>query len=293
MYDESQEVWEPAGPDLVRIFEQIPAAVGVPGVHQLWRRLANYPAFLTSAWPGVAASLRSTDLEDCAARLRAGAFIVEAVGMPSHKAFRGDLVRAEIGADLREKIEHFNDLSQASLSRLVVVAVAARHPRGGEQGAASQRGDTVNSQAGSRGLSVDAVYVPPLRDGEAVGKTRELLERVEREHVLPFLDDYYRSLARIPDFLSAAWNAIRPVVGDPFYLDRAAELLRMAGETASELPAGAAAATALEAMDAGQAQLVRETLDLYAQQVLPQTLIDVTLIKALTSGPQHATTLAP
>lgn len=281
------EVWEPADTALEGIFQQLPHLVGAPGVHLLWRRLAKYPLFLATIWPAVRASLQSIEIEECAQRLRASAFIVEAVGMPSHKAFRGDLVRAEIDADFRAKIENFNDLSHAGISRQLVLAVALTSAGTGAPVDEAGPAETTASR-----LSDDAVYVPPLRQGEAAGKAEEILERIGREHGLPFLDDYYRSLGRIPDFLSAAWNAIRPIVGDALYLDRAAELVRLADETAASLPAGAAVSAGMRKLAAEEARSIREMLGVFARQVLPQTLIDVTLIKALTSGPQHATSLA-
>jgi hypothetical protein len=282
-----REIWDPTDPELAGVFAAVPGLVGAPGVHGLWRRLANHPAFLLSVWPSVAASFEALETEDCAQRLRADAFIVEAVGMPSHKAFRGDLVRAEIDAEFRAKIEHFNDISQYALSRLMVIAVSLASP--------VSTGVDVQPAAltpkFSR-LGLDAVYVPPLRPGEGGDKTREILQRVEREHALPFIDDYYRSLGRIPEFLSAAWNAIRPIVGDSAYIDRGLELFRLASETATNLPAGLAASTALAELGGEEALIIRKMLADFSEKVLPQTLIDVTLIKALTSGPQHATSLA-
>jgi hypothetical protein len=282
------EVWEPEEPELRQVFSEIPAATGSPGVHQLWRRLASQPAFLTAIWPAASAALNSPALDAEAARLRSAAFIVEAVGMPSHKAFRGDLVRAEIDADFRAKIEHFNDFSQFTISRLLVLVSALIDAGAGRL---SPPADIVIVMPRIPGA--EAVYVPPFREDEASGKSGGILERVAREHGLPFLDDYYRSLARVPEFLSAAWNAIRPIVGDPVYIARAARLSRMAGRAGATLPAGSIATSALSTMPAPHAAAVRMALEAFAKQVLPQTLIDVTLIKALTSGPGRATTLDP
>jgi len=62
-----------------------------------------------------------------------------------------------------------------------------------------------------------------------------ILERVRREHGLALLDDYYRSLGRIPDYLAAAWNAIQPLVGDTIYLARASALAEEATRIAARL----------------------------------------------------------
>lgn len=278
------EVWEPSDSACARIFAEIPKAFGAPGVHELWRVLASFPALFQAIWPAASADLHSATLEAAARSLVRASFIVEAVGLPSHKAFRGDLVRVEIDAELRGRIERFNDLSQMALSRLLLIAVALREGAYGRVG--ELRLEPAATIAGQRSA---AVYVPPLRDGEAIGKADMVLRRIEAEHQLPFLDDYYLSLARLPEYLGAAWNAIRPIVGDPVYLERGEALLQIATKTASGLSACAAAAEAWPSLDPKERSTVRDALNDLAATVLPQTLIDTTLIKALTSGPDLAT----
>src|SRR6478672_2010359 len=99
--DDEREIWEPHNPLVAAVFEAAPGAVGVAGVHRLWRRLAYYPGFLAAVWPALGNDLRSAELQAAASALANASFIEEAVGMPSHKAFRGDLVRAEIDAGFR------------------------------------------------------------------------------------------------------------------------------------------------------------------------------------------------
>jgi hypothetical protein len=281
--DELAELWEPSDPDLAAIFEEIPPLMGAPGVHKFWRWLATQRELFVTLWPAIEQSLLTTELEDSAHRLRAVAFIVEAARMPSHKAFRGDLVRAEIDSDMRSKIERFNESSQVGISRLLAIAQALAEP---SARAMEQSNEVAASRAGR--LLEGATYVAPLRRNQITGKAKEVLARVERAHSLPFLDDYYYSIARVPEFLSAAWNAISPVVGDPLYLDRATELVRVADETGTDLPLGEAFVNAIERLPSKEADSLRVRLSQFAGQVLPQTLIDVTLIRALTSGPEHA-----
>ncbi len=278
------EVWEPQEASLQRVYEQIPAATGVPGVHVLWRMLAQFPMFLTAAWPALAVCLRSEPLRAAAATLIQASFLADAVGPPSHKAFRGDLARAEIDAELRMRIEHFNDLSQIGLARLLACAAAAREGAWGRAWAPAAQADEAFVPD-----PVEGIYVPPLRRSEARGKAVEVLASIEREHGLPFLDDYYRSLARIPDYLSAAWNAIRPLAGDPAYLDLAASLVARARAWAGSGAAATAAQQAIEACEPAEGEAIRRVLDAVVDEVLPQALIDVALVKALTSGPERAT----
>jgi hypothetical protein len=277
------EVWDPQDPQLRRVFAEIPAVSGVPGVPLLWRLLANFPSVLSAAWPALANALASAPLRASAQEAIRASFLTQAVGMPSHKAFRGDLVRAEIDADLRAQIERFNDWNQTGVARLLLLAAAMRE---GARGRVRSVTAATLPRAGHG--ATEGVYVPPVRRGEERGKAAEVLAQIEREHGLPFLDDYYRSLARVPDYLAAAWNAIRPIVGDPIYLDLAVSLRAVA----LEWPGAGVAAAMLQAVETagpGAQRQIRSLLDLCVDAVLPQTLVDITLIKALTSGPDHAT----
>ena len=283
-WDTLPEIWDPQEPAISAIFKQLPAAIGVPGMHLFWRLLANIPDFLIPAWATITTILQAPAFEPAAERLTESAFIVEAVGLPSHKAFRGDLVRAEIDADFRGKIEHFNDASQYGLVRLLLLISTVR---AGVRAAPATRPPNirVNRPAAT---SRDWVEVPPLREGEGSTLALALLEQIRLQHHQPYVDDYYRSLARIVDYLSAAWNAIRPLVGDPEYLARATALCTMASDFAGTLPPAASLQSTLSNLDLKQSAIVRALLDYFAEELLPQTLMDVTLIKALTSGPEHA-----
>jgi hypothetical protein len=279
---ELPEIWQPEAAAIAEIFAQLPPAVGVPGVHLFWRLLANFPEVLQRVWFPLAAVLKSRALAQAAAGLRRDAFIEEAVGMPSHKAFRGDLVRAEIDADFRDKISNFNDLSQYGLSRLLVLVSALLAPPSAD----AARDVTPASPAPA---APDPVYVPPLRAAEARGKAVEVLERTRAEHGSVLLDDYYRSLARIPDYLAAAWNAIRPLVGDPEYQARAAALVENATAAAARVPAPLDLSGEFGTFSEPRRSQLRGLITYFGQVLLPQTLIDVTLIKALTEGPERAT----
>jgi hypothetical protein len=278
------EVWEPQDPALRRVYSEITAASSMPGVHRFWRMLAAFPSFLVAAWPTFEAALSTQSQQAVADDLVRASFLREAVGLPSHKAFRGDLARAEIDAELRERIERFNSASQIGTAELFALAAAMRE---GVYGRA--RLDPSPSWGGATApRHPRGVYVPPLRAGERRGKAEEVLRRIELEHNLPILDDYYASLARIPDYLAAAWNAIHPIVGDPEYLALASRLVQRAAMGADGDGRAFAARQAAQIGPPAEQAAIRRLLDLLVERVLPQTLIDITLVRALTSGPDGA-----
>jgi hypothetical protein len=200
-----------ASGDVRAVFEEITHAIRVPFLGLFWRVLASEPALLQPAWEAIAPNLRTWAFERAAAAIRERALIAEAASISSHKAFKGDLVRAEIDFDLRSKIGNFNALACYALPKhllavtVLLEALEDRAPAGGS-GDASEI---------PRGLAEGAVPVSPVDPRTARGRAAELLPIVAVGHGHPTAEDYFRSLARMPDYLSASWNALKPVVRDP------------------------------------------------------------------------------
>ncbi len=146
-----------ASPEVQAVFIEIAHTVRVPYVGLFWRVLAADPPVLRVTWRAVAPNLRTFAAERAANRLRERALIEEAAGIASHKAFKGDLVRAEIDYDLRTRIANFNHVALYALPKHLLAAVmlsealAGRQPNGG--------GDT---QEIPLGVAPGAVAVAPL-----------------------------------------------------------------------------------------------------------------------------------
>src|SRR5579871_5242355 len=121
------EVREAGAPDAVRtVYQGIREVLRVPFVDQLWRVLANEPDYLEAAWRSLAPWLGSRAEEWIAGQLRRAAVIELAIGLPAHKAFRGDMTRNEIGADDRERISNFTMAAHYVLPKLLLAASALR-----------------------------------------------------------------------------------------------------------------------------------------------------------------------
>ncbi len=260
-----------------RLFEDEMAPVlRVPFVGLFWRALAADPALLRRAWQAVAPGLATHAAERAAVRLRSHALIVEAAGIASHKAFKGDLVRSEIDYDLRMRINNFNHVARYALPKhllavsMLTAALDGAHasPRDGE------------ATAIPTGIAVGAVAVAPIEPATARGRAAELLPVIAAAHDWPRAEDYYCSLARLPDYLGAAWNALRPVVGDEEYESRARELVESAARAAAALPRAVHFPTTDE-----ERRRLRPLLALFREHILPETLIDCAMITALTDGP--------
>jgi hypothetical protein len=270
-----------ASPEVRAVFDDVTATVRVPYVGLFWRVLAAEPAVLRAAWEAVAPNLRTRAAERIGARLAERAFISEAAQMPSHKAFKGDLVRSEIDFDLRSRIGNFNHIAYYALPKhLLAVTMLAAAMEGQVVGGGD--GDATEIPAG---IAEGAVPVSPLDPAVARGRAAELLPVVAEGHGHPTTEDYFRSLARLPDYLGSAWNALKPVVRDEEYDARGREVVRLAAESLATLPhpvhfpAGKVAPP--------QTGELMALLRLFRDQMLPDTLMDCAIVVALTDGPEQ------
>jgi hypothetical protein len=271
-----------ASSDVRAVFEEITSTVRVPFLGLFWRVLASEPVVLQAAWTAVAPNMKTWAFERAAAAIRERALIAEAASISSHKAFKGDLVRAEIDFDLRSKIGNFNALACYALAKhllavtMLLEALEDRAPAGGS-GDASQI---------PQGLAEGAVPVPPVDPRTARGRAAELLPIVAGGHGHPTAEDYFRSLARMPDYLAASWNALKPVVRDPEYDARGRELVSMAAGSMQSLPHPVTLGS--EWHERAQQTGLMEILGLFRDSILPDTLMDAAIVKALTDGPDRA-----
>lgn len=274
-----------ASPAILSIYDDIRAVLRVPFVDQLWRVLAGEPAYLTAAWRWLAPWLGGRQAERAADDLRRAALIPLAISLPAHKAFRGDLSRAEIGSDDRARISNFTSAAHYALPKLLLAASAL-------DGAAASAGlASIGEDGGEdgaeeplpRGVAPGAPRVDPIDPAEAFGEIPGLFAEIRAAHGYAPIADYYRSIARAGDFLRVAWNPLRPIVGDPEYIERSRALAQQA------LAAGVASRRASGDPPVPPAAL-RAWLTFYRTRLLPETLVEVTIIKGLTDGPDGAAT---
>lgn len=263
---------------IAKLHGQVMQHVRVPYLGPLWRALlwADPPA--TALWSALEPVMASRAFERAADDLRAISLIEGAAEMPAHQAFKADLVRAEIDWDLREKIGSFNAAVQYALAKHLLAATWLGLWLDGKHSPLSGSSDRIEV-----GLAPGAVPVPPVTANETSPTLAALLESIRDGHRHPFADDYFRSLGRLPEYLNAAWNFMRPIVRDDPYEERA-ELLRAAAyRRAHALPAQ----TPPQFLDDTRDRL-RIIARYYAHHYLPDLLMDASMVKAITDGPERA-----
>lgn len=266
--------------DVAAIYREIAAHLRVPFLGPFWRALAWDADGLARLWSAVAPVMRTRAFEREAATLRERALIVEAVTMPSHQAFKGDLVRSEIDFEMRERIANYNAAVHYALAKTLLAATWLLHPPAGAANGGAA--DDI-----PLGVARGAVAVPPAPPEQVRGRLAELLDEIPRAHGHPIADEYFRAIGRLTDYLNAAWNAIKPVVRDEPYDERGRELVQLAEGALTRLSARPADVVAFPG-GSEEAGRLRQILTYYTHRHLPDLLLDVAMIKGLTDGPERA-----
>src|SRR5205823_1394716 len=160
----------------------------------------NEPGYLEAAWRWLAPLLGSVEAERAADELRGAAVIELAIGLPAHKAFRGDMTRNEVGADDRERISNFTMAAHYVLPKLLLAAAALR------DAPVAPADDRDSPVPLPRGVAAGMPYVEPIDPDEAFGEIPGLFTAIRTAHGYQPIADYYRTIARAGDFLRIAWN---------------------------------------------------------------------------------------
>jgi len=260
--------------------DAIRAVLRVPFVDTFWLALASRPEAFAAAWRWLAPLLASRQCEAAARQLRQEAVIELALGLPAHKAFRGDMSRTEIDADGRGKISNYNMAAHYALPKLLLAATALR-----QELLQQPRPEATEAlQPLPRGVAAGVPNLVPLDPDRAYGELPGLFAAIRAAQGFPQISAYYRTIALAGDFLRIAWNALKPVVGDPLYDERVVALVGRARALADDLRAYAAP---LALPDAESTALL-PTLTFFGETLLPRTLVELTVIKGLVDGPADA-----
>jgi hypothetical protein len=197
---------------------------------------------------------------------------------------------AELG-DL-ERIRPFTDAMHYVAPKLLLVATAFDDELLDHD--ASDTDDRADQGAGVPlgwipiGPAEGMISLPLIAPREATGQVQTLFEAITRRHGHPLVATYYRALANWPPFLQVVWDCLDPIVGSAAYarhkedvIDRALHVVRRLA-----LPR-TGTATAFGVTEAELAD-IRAILAVFRLRLIPDLLLDVTLVKALLDGGEAA-----
>lgn len=271
------EVMPEAADEEVRaVYEGVRTNLRVPFVNFVFRALANYPSYLAFAWSRLEPCLLTSRFEGASNDLRAQALLEPVPDVAGVDwASLGDLGR----------IRGFTDTIHYVLPKLLLVVSALDEGLAGEQGTA----DGLPPETAVRpGVAEGTTVVPMVATGEVGGKLREVLEEIKGRHGHPDVASYYRGIANWPPFLEAAWERVGPLVGAPSYARRKRELLAAARDAALGLPLPTAEEARRRGVNEQRAGEIRAILALFRFRIIPDTFLEVPLVKAFVDGPAAA-----
>lgn len=266
-------MFEEADEGVRQVYESAQARLRVPFVNFIFRVLANYPDYLSFAWGKIEPHLLTTGFEGAADELRARA-LLEPVPDPPGEDWRtlGDL----------GSIRAFTDTIHYVLPRLLLIASAF------DEGLAGQPGYTeraVPESAIAPGVAEGTTRLPMVTEEETGEELTLLFRDIRERHGHPGMASYYRAIGRWPRFLGAAWKKVRPLVGSSGYGLRKSDLL----EEARDMVLGMSLPDRKElGLDGERLEDLRAILAVFRFRVIPDTFLEVALIKAMLDGPEAA-----
>jgi len=257
------------------VYEGVRARLRVPFVNFVFRVLANYPDYLRFAWGKMEPHLLTTYFERAADELRERA-LIEHVPDPPEEGWQG---MGDIGS-----IRAFTDTIHYVLPRLLMVVSTFDEGLGGEPGG----GEAIPEPAIAPGVAEGTLGLTMVAPDEASEDLSKLFEEIRQRHGHPGVASYYRAVGRWPGFLRTAWEQVGPLVGSRAYERRKGELLQHARSAVLELPLPSKGEVSALGVDDESAGELRAILAVFRLRVIPDTFLEVALIKAMLDGPEAA-----
>ena len=273
-----------ADKQLHRLYEETRQTLRVPFVNFVFRVLANYEDYLVPEWYQLRPWARTLGFERAADALRGAALL--------------DPVPTLAGADWPAlgdlgRIRPFTDSIHYALPKLLLLATAMdegldeQPPRAGLTPAADPSLDGKLPC----GVAAGTLAIPMIDPEQANPALRDVFDRIKRRHGHPGVATYYRSLGHWPAFLRTAWERIEPLVGTPAYEVQKQVLIERALAEVSTVPTRRRRDMPGEdrrSLPAGVAGDLRAALAVFRFRLIPDLLLDVTLIRAMLDGPDMA-----
>jgi hypothetical protein len=276
-----------ADPYVRLIYDDIRNTLRVPFVNTIFRVLANYPTYLSFVWSQLGPYLRKRSMEHAADALRAGdglGPLLEEVRAPAppNWAGLGDL----------ERIRPFTDAMHYVAPKLLLVATAFDDELLDHD--ASDADDRADEGAGVPlgwipiGPAEGMISLPLLAPREATGGVQPLFEAITRRHGHPLVATFYRALATWPPFLKVVWDYLEPLVGSAAYTRHKEDVIHRALHAVRRLSLPRTGTVAAFGVTEAELADIHAILAIFRLRLIPDLLLDVTLVKALLDGGEAA-----
>lgn len=259
-----------AGSETNRIYESVKHRLRVPFVNFVFRVLANYPEYLALAWGALEPHLLTTGFERASDELRQMALPQTSTG---HAGM--DLA----GLEAEEQARAFTDTIHYVLPKLLLVATALDEGLASDQSSPREPAEEVVTPGVAAGTTSLQMVSESASD-----TVQRVFEEIRHRHDHPGVASYYRGIAWWPEFLEAAWERVEPLVGSAAYEERKRALLDRARTFSSDLPLIGQDRVRAAGYDDPRIEEIRSILAVFRFRVIPDTFVEVALIKTLLDG---------
>lgn len=270
---------EVSGPT-AQVYEDIRTSLRVPFVNFIFRVLANYEEYLVAEWTRLRPWVRTRHFEQDADALRASVAASLSPARPDAVGWAalGDLAR----------IGPFTESIQYVLPKLLLIVTSMHEALEGSARPDAPAAPPVSAidEPIPQGIAAGTLALPMVDPAQASPEIRALFDRIKDRHGHPGVATYYRSLAAWPQFLRAAWERIDPMLGTPDYAATKRAVLQQAGQAVRHGGSAVAGSTG----GAAPAADLRDILAVFRFRVVPDLLLDVTIVRILLDGAEAAKT---
>ena len=266
---------EEAGEGVQAVYDDVRGRLRVPFVNFVFRVLANYPEYLEFAWDRISSYLLTRQFEQTADELRA-------LALPEAISERSSVEWDSLG-DL-DRIRMFTDTIHYVLPKLLLVATAFDEGLGGASGVSAGEGREQVEPGAAEGTGA----VPMISPDEADIRLRTLFGQIKDRHGHPDVASYYRGLANWPGFLETVWEELDSVVDSGPVEERKLDLQRHAKGVVGLMALPNREEVVGLGLEEESIRDLRAVLAVFRFRVIPDTFVEVALIKAFLDGPDAA-----
>jgi hypothetical protein len=255
------------------VYDDIERTLRVPFVNFIFRSLANFPEYFVPAWKALSPHLRRVECERAGQQLR---------GLAANEIAVEPFPKNILSIEDHNAIAAFTDSIHYVLPKLLLTATALDMQASGDFVIRPEpsAGDVTTIPYG---IAQGTGPLPLLDPADADDRVRALFKDIQEQHGHPGVASYYRGLGHYPVFLGQAWQEVRRHVDTNHYRQRKQALLAFA-ETYSIRELVSRARTPMTAAP----DSVRAILAVFRYRLIPDLLLDVTLIQAMFDGPHAA-----
>lgn len=213
---------------VLEIYQEIKAALGVPSVGLLFQAYGPYPKFLELHWQAIKPMLGTAEFFQFAERLRAEAY-TRAHNYFAVPDFCEEIKEMQLTPGARQELTETVELFHYNNPLLLLIVTAQMHAFDDFPVAERQSsGPAVHPEFPQKPCSVP--------EERATERVKRIYEDIKRTLSLNFINSDYRALGRFPDFLEAYWEAMKPALALPIYSEHKRRLQESAFGFAAELP---------------------------------------------------------